>query len=83
MPIAPVTPPTPLEVASERLSLYLKAERAILENQAYEINGRRLTRADLDVVRQQITALQGEVSGLTRVVTARGRFGYIRHGDRR
>jgi hypothetical protein len=84
MPTIPANPPTPLEVATDRLSLYLKAERAILDgNQAYEINGRRLTRADLQVVADTIATLRAEINLLTASTSVRGRFAYLRLGRSR
>jgi hypothetical protein len=68
-----------LEQAEERLQEYLDAESAVLTNQEYQINGRRLTRANLAEIQQGITswdqrckALGGSGSlGGRRVVIAR------------
>ena len=46
-----------MSLQSERLKGYIEAERAILRGQSYELDGRRLTRADLDVVRSEIDRL--------------------------
>ena len=46
-----------MSLQSERLKGYIEAERAILRGQSYELDGRRLTRADLEVVRSEIDRL--------------------------
>lgn len=38
--------------ASEMLSKYLAAESAVLQGQSIDFNGRRLTRADLELIRK-------------------------------
>lgn len=45
----------------DRLNLYLAAEEAILKGQAYRMGDRQLQRADLEVVRKQISVLQAQV----------------------
>jgi len=46
----------------ERLSLYLAAERKILEgNQSYSVSGVTYSRADLAQVRAEITRLRAEL----------------------
>ena len=57
---------TELEILRERLKLYLKAERDILSGQTVEVEGMRLTRASLDVVRRQINNLRIELRKLDR-----------------
>lgn len=42
---------------SERLKAYLEAEQAILRGQSYTLEGRTLTRADLNTVRKVIDGL--------------------------
>lgn len=53
-----------LEVARARLTDYLAAERRVLDNQAYEIEGRKMTRADLTAIRDGIVFWQGQVTTL-------------------
>ena len=43
-----------LEQAETRLSEYLAAEAKVLLGQEYELAGRRMTRADLNAIRQEI-----------------------------
>lgn len=50
-----------MSVASDRLARYLAAETAILQGQSVEMNGRRLTRADLSSVQTMINDLQKQV----------------------
>ena len=47
-----------IERKKERLNLYLQAEQAILSGQSYEIEGLKLTRADLKTVENMIEALE-------------------------
>lgn len=53
-----------LEVAKLRLELYLKAERAILSGQSYEVEGLKLTRANLADVQDMIADLESLISRL-------------------
>ena len=62
-----------LEYVRRRLMLYREAEEAILSAQSYEVDGMRLTRADLSLVQDMIARLEHEelkllhaVRGLTR-----------------
>ena len=57
---------TKRELIRQRLSLYLKAERDILSGQTVEVEGMRITRADLDTVRRQINNLQNQLEELSR-----------------
>ena len=50
-----------LEIQKSRLLAYYECERAILSGQEYEIEGLRLTRADLKVVRDTINDLEHEI----------------------
>lgn len=63
-----------LEELRERLALYRRAEAAILSSQSYEMEGMRLTRANLADVQRWISRLEGEVSRLSR---GRGRLRVI------
>ena len=54
-----------LAVAKARLTLYYKAEKAILSGQSYEIEGLKLTRADLGKVQSMIANLENKVERLS------------------
>ncbi|GAB5390183.1 MAG: hypothetical protein Alpg2KO_31510 [Alphaproteobacteria bacterium] len=54
-----------LEQAEARLTLYLTAEDKVLTNQSYEIDGRKLTRADLGSIQKGIELWQGRVDKLS------------------
>lgn len=69
-----------LELADARLTEYLTAERRVLENQAYEIEGRKLTRANLAEIRQGIDYWQRHVDRLN---PARRPVGRVRSGTYR
>ena len=58
---------TKIELLQQRLTLYLKAERDILSGQTVEIEGMRITRADLDTVRRQINNLRQQLTILSRL----------------
>lgn len=62
-----------LAQAEERLSLYLDAETKVLQGQAYEISGRRLTRANLSEIRQGIDIWDARVKALSEKASGRGR----------
>lgn len=68
-----------IEQSQERLQLYLDAEAAVLQNQAYEIAGRRLTRANLAEIQAGITLWNNRIALLQQRAAGR-QFGYIRHG---
>ena len=53
---------TRLEIKKARLKLYLAAEIAILKGQAYEMEGLKLTRADLKTVQNVIAQLESEIA---------------------
>lgn len=55
-----------LEQAQAQLDAYLAAETKILAGQAVDMDGRRLTRADLAAVQQGITVWNGRVNKLSR-----------------
>ena len=57
---------TTLEILKQRLTLYLKAERDILSGQTIEIEGMRITRADLDIVRRIINNLTAQIAEVSR-----------------
>jgi hypothetical protein len=65
-----------LAQAQAQLDAYLAAETAVLGGQAYEIQGRRLTRADLQSIQigidnwnRRVVTLSGSVTGRTRART--------------
>jgi hypothetical protein len=62
-----------LSQAESRLALYLEAEAAVLSAQSYEINGRRLTRADVAEIRAGIVFWENRVNTLTASVAGRTR----------
>lgn len=62
-----------LEQAQAQLAAYLAAETKVLAGQAYEIAGRKLTRANLAEIRQGITHWDERVKDLSsRAVRGRG-----------
>ena len=62
-----------LAVAKARLTLYYKAEKAILSGQSYEIEGVKLTRADLGKVQDMIADLENKVERLSAPARSRRR----------
>jgi hypothetical protein len=65
-----------LAQAQAQLDAYLAAETAVLGGQAYEIAGRRLTRADLQSIQlgidswnRRVASLSGSATGRTRART--------------
>ncbi|MBQ7544913.1 MAG: hypothetical protein IJT02_08220 [Synergistaceae bacterium] len=69
-----------LHIAESRLALYLKAEDAILHSQSYEMEGLKLTRANLKDVQNAIAALKNEISALKAKLRGRSRFRVVRPG---
>ena len=72
------TPPealTPLELARQRLQVYLDAEARILQSQEYTVGGgstgRRNRRAELESVQRGITDLRDEIARLEACDTSR------------
>ncbi len=55
-----------LEILRGRLLTYYRAEKAILTGQSYEIEGLKLTRADLGTVIKMINELENEVRRVER-----------------
>ena len=53
-----------LEIAENRLTLYLKTELAILKGQSYKVEGLELTRANLKDVQNEIKNLKAEINAL-------------------
>lgn len=72
-----------LEIAQARLDLYLTAETRVLNNQSYEIAGRKMTRADLEQIREGIVYWSGHVERLRptqSVLSVRRPVGRVRAG---
>ncbi len=59
--------------AQAQLTAYLAAETAVLSGQAYEIAGRRMTRADLEAIQKGIAIWNDRVGQLTVQAAGRGR----------
>jgi hypothetical protein len=55
---------TKSEVKKARLKLYLASEKAILSGQSYEIEGLKLTRANLKDVQNMIVQLENQAEKL-------------------
>ena len=53
---------TKIEKLTERLQMYLDAERAILNSQEYTLGDRKLRRPDLSAVRSAISDLEDEIA---------------------
>ena len=69
-----------LHIAESRLTLYYKAEKAILSGQSYEMEGLKLTRANLKDVQSMISALESKISALKAKLRGRARFRVVRPG---
>lgn len=52
--------------AQTQLEAYLAAEAAVLSNQSYELNGRKVTRADLAAIQSGITIWNQRAKSLSR-----------------
>lgn len=62
-----------LQQAEAQLALYLNAEQKVLANQAYEIAGRKLTRADLQYIQEGINMWDSRCKQLGSMRSAGGR----------
>ena len=69
-----------IHIAESRLALYYKAEKAILSGQSYEIEGLKLTRANLKDVQSMIASLENKISALNAQLRGRAKFRAIRPG---
>ena len=69
-----------IHIAESRLALYYKAEKAILSGQSYEIEGLKLTRANLKDVQSMINTLENKISALNAKLRGRARFRIVRPG---
>lgn len=67
-----------LQIAEARLLLYYKAEKAILSGQSYEVEGLKLTRANLKDVQSMIAELEKKVARLKS--SSRPKFRVVRPG---
>jgi hypothetical protein len=54
-----------MSVASDMVSLYIEAEKAVLLNQSYTLGGRTLTRANLQEIRDGRKEWQAKVDNET------------------
>ena len=66
-------PAISLQEAQTQLEAYLAAERAVLGSQHYEINGRKLTRANLGEIQAGISTWTERVEKLQRSANGRSR----------
>lgn len=62
-----------LAQAEAQLNAYLAAETAVLAGQSYEIAGRSLRRADLDMIQKGIATWNQRVQTLSSAASGRGR----------
>ena len=69
-----------IHIAESRLALYYKAEKAILNGQSYEIEGLKLTRANLKDVQGMINTLESKISALNAKLRGRAKFRIVRPG---
>lgn len=69
-----------IQIAESRLTLYYKAEKAILSGQSYEVEGLKLTRANLKDVQNMIAALENKISALKSHQRGRAKYRIVRPG---
>ena len=69
-----------IQIAESRLTLYYKAEKAILSGQSYEVEGLKLTRANLKDVQNMIAALENKISALKFRQRGRAKYRIVRPG---
>lgn len=69
-----------IQIAESRLRLYYKAEKAILSGQSYEVEGLKLTRANLKDVQNMIAALENKISALKSRQRGRAKYRIVRPG---
>lgn len=62
-----------LQQAQTQLDRYLAAEAAVLLGQSYEINGRKLTRADLKAIQDGVEIWNSRVTQESQRAARRGR----------
>lgn len=73
-------PAISLETAQARLTLYLAAEAKILAGQVVEIDGEKLTRANLESVQAGIDVWSKRVQEATNAASGRGRSRVVAPG---
>lgn len=61
------------KICEQKLSLWLEAEEKIATSQSYEMGSRRLTRADLKQVREEIDYWQGKLNEAELAESSTGR----------
>lgn len=69
-----------IQIAQSRLTLYYKAEKAILNGQSYEVEGLKLTRANLKDVQSMISSLESKISAFYAKLRGRAKFRIVRPG---
>ena len=69
-----------LKIAESRLASYYDAEQAILSGQSYEMEGLKLTRANLKDVQNMIASLEKKVSALEVKIKGKAKFRIVRPG---
>ena len=69
-----------IHIAESRLTLYYKAEKAILSGQSYEVEGLKLTRANLKDVQNMIASLENKISALKAKQRGHTKFRVVRPG---
>lgn len=69
-----------IHIAEARLTIYYKAEKAILSGQSYEVEGLKLTRANLKDVQNMIAALENKISALKSRQRGRAKYRIVRPG---
>lgn len=69
-----------IRIAESRLALYYKAEKAILNGQSYEVEGLKLTRANLKDVQSMISSLESKISAFYAKLRGRAKFRIVRPG---
>ena len=69
-----------IATAQARLTQYYKAEKAILTGQSYEIEGLKLTRANLKDVQSMIATLEGKIASLKARLKGHARYRVVRPG---
>ena len=62
-----------LATAQIQLTAYLAAETAVLTGQSYEIAGRKLTRADLEMIQKGVETWNARVINLSNQASGRSR----------
>lgn len=67
-----------LEMAQERLMLWLEADAAVSTGQEYRMGTKRLTRADAEQIRKNIEFWEGKVAELDAVSKRKGKRKTVR-----